>query len=221
MRWAPIPLLVFVFLILDMSKNHGQYTRSISASLDHVWRQCPQAVRAAQLQHASKSASTIKQCYRLPNLGVAGSNPAGVANDLSRWCRAAYAFFQNSLDATEDLQLLHIGLVVATDAVNLHSRLVRPRKRHHLRDVRAEAIPIEEVPRWRWSRGGYIYDDAVAVLKRLVSNVGRSPASRNLRSVQKQAGWRTAATQLAFPTALSEPASPSLAHRVARLDEGE
>ena len=46
MRWALISLLVFVFLILDMSKNHGQYTRSISASLDHVWRQ-PCCARAA------------------------------------------------------------------------------------------------------------------------------------------------------------------------------
>ena len=39
MRWALVPLLVFGFLVWDMSKNHGHYTRSISASLDDLARQ--------------------------------------------------------------------------------------------------------------------------------------------------------------------------------------
>ena len=39
MRWALIPLLAFAFLVWDISKNHGQYTRSISASLEDVWRE--------------------------------------------------------------------------------------------------------------------------------------------------------------------------------------
>jgi len=39
MRPALAALLVFGFLVWDMSKNHGQYTRSITASLDHAVRQ--------------------------------------------------------------------------------------------------------------------------------------------------------------------------------------
>ena len=39
MRWALVPLFVFGLLVWDMSKNHGQYTRSISTSLEEVWRQ--------------------------------------------------------------------------------------------------------------------------------------------------------------------------------------
>lgn len=39
MRPALAAVLVFGFLVWDMSKNQGQYTRSITASLDDVARQ--------------------------------------------------------------------------------------------------------------------------------------------------------------------------------------
>jgi hypothetical protein len=39
MRPALLAVLVFGFLVWDMSKNHGQYSRSITASLDDVARQ--------------------------------------------------------------------------------------------------------------------------------------------------------------------------------------
>jgi hypothetical protein len=39
MRPALAALFVFGFLVWDMSKNQGQYTRSIGSSLDHAARQ--------------------------------------------------------------------------------------------------------------------------------------------------------------------------------------
>jgi hypothetical protein len=39
MRPALIAVLVFVFVVWDVSKNHGHYSRSITASLDDVARQ--------------------------------------------------------------------------------------------------------------------------------------------------------------------------------------
>ena len=39
MRPALVAVLVFGFLVWDMSKNHGRYSRSITASLDGVARQ--------------------------------------------------------------------------------------------------------------------------------------------------------------------------------------
>lgn len=39
MRPALLAMLVFGFLVWDMSKNHGHYSRLITASLDDVARQ--------------------------------------------------------------------------------------------------------------------------------------------------------------------------------------
>jgi hypothetical protein len=39
MRPVLAAVLVFGFLVWDMTKNHGQYSRSLSASLDDVARQ--------------------------------------------------------------------------------------------------------------------------------------------------------------------------------------
>ena len=39
MRPALLAVLVFGFLVWDMSKNHGQYSRTLSGSLDNVARQ--------------------------------------------------------------------------------------------------------------------------------------------------------------------------------------
>lgn len=39
MRPALLAMLVFGFLVWDMSKNHGRFSHSISASIDDVARQ--------------------------------------------------------------------------------------------------------------------------------------------------------------------------------------
>jgi hypothetical protein len=39
MRPVLAAVFVFVFLVWDMTKNHGHYSRSLSASLDDVARQ--------------------------------------------------------------------------------------------------------------------------------------------------------------------------------------